>query len=145
MQKRSQHAPTFTPRRLQHGAMLFLWRKTQMPHRNRSRNTLQTQKAKPSSSSHVVCHKQPHPHKESKRFHPLNKGGLVKLCLFEFKAFLNRFLLLRRKHFFLATGTPQRFNVTQNDAVHLKIKLHLNIFHAAGWTKQRTGFGGVIG
>ena len=64
--KQSIHAPTSTPWRFLHGAMLGVWRKMPLPHRNRRRKTLQTQKANAPNCRHVAGLKRPHQHKEKK-------------------------------------------------------------------------------
>ena len=62
--RQSIHASTSTPRRFQHGTMLFLWRKSRSPHRIGRRNTLQTQNATALNCRRVVCRKPTHPHEE---------------------------------------------------------------------------------
>ncbi len=65
--KTNDTCPTSTQRRLVHGAMYGVWRKTHIPHRNRHAETLQTQKAAAPSRRLVVCRKPPQPHKEKKK------------------------------------------------------------------------------
>jgi hypothetical protein len=60
------HAFTSTWLRLLHGAMLGVWRKTLMPHRNRQRKTLQPKKAAANNCHLVEIPKPLSPHKEQK-------------------------------------------------------------------------------